>query len=120
MRRFGEILLDEGMISDNQLHEALSIQKHASLKVGEVMLQQGSIKPHHIEDVLIHQRDIAPALRFGEIAIHLNLVDANKVAEAIRYQQTSKGMLGDILVELGYITEKQRIDIMAMQARDFQ
>ncbi len=118
MRRFGEILQEEGLVSETQLHEALQIQKHSNLKVGDVMLKQGSLKSHHIEQILDHQRDVAPSLRFGEIAVTLGLVEAHKVDDAIRYQRTSKGMLGDILVELGYLTEQRREQIMEMQARD--
>ena len=119
MGRFGEILLDEGLVSEEQLKHALGYQTNAKLRVGEIMLKLGTLKSHHIEDILTHQSEKEPVMKFGEIAIKLKLAESEHIDAAVKYQRTSKGMLGDILVELGYLTEENRIKITEMQTRDF-
>jgi type IV pilus assembly protein PilB len=43
-QRTGEILLEMGLITPQQLEEALDEQKHTHLRIGEVLLQRGWIK----------------------------------------------------------------------------
>ena len=43
-QRTGEILLEMGLITPQQLEEALDEQKHSHLRIGEVLLQRGWIK----------------------------------------------------------------------------
>lgn len=49
----------------------------------------------------------------GLLLIERGLVTGNQVAEALKIQQTSQQKLGEILVELGYVDEKDLAKILA-------
>ncbi|WP_088226211.1 ATPase, T2SS/T4P/T4SS family [Desulfosporosinus sp. FKB] len=48
-KRLGEILINGGVISSNQLEEALALQKSLGLRLGEVLIRQGLVSE---EDIL--------------------------------------------------------------------
>lgn len=64
---FGEILLDRGLIDDNQLEEALYKQKStmANKKIGEILQRLNYISKSHIIETLSEQLDI-PIVKLDE------------------------------------------------------
>ena len=51
-KRLGELLMEEGMLSEEQLAEALTIQKNTGGKLGEVLVSSGIVKQEYIIRVL--------------------------------------------------------------------
>ncbi len=58
----------------------------------------------------------APHKRIGEILIEMDLVTDAEVKEALKLQKTKGGLLGEILVGLGYITEKDLLFALGAQS----
>ena len=56
-KKIGEILLEKGLISKDQLNNALRIQKYQNqpLKLGLILIQQGYISKEELEDCLYMQ-----------------------------------------------------------------
>ena len=52
----GEILMDQGSISEEQLKEALQIQGGDKRKIGQILLSRGYVKRHHIDIALAKQK----------------------------------------------------------------
>ena len=54
----GEILLEQGSISEEKLQEALQIQSSTSgnRMIGQILLSRGYVKRHHIDIALAKQR----------------------------------------------------------------
>ncbi len=57
-KRLGEILIDEGLISDDQLMESLSKSKTSGLKLGEYLIQNDILSESEIVDALASQLNL--------------------------------------------------------------
>ena len=52
----GEILVEQGSLSQAQLEEALQIQGADSRKIGQILVSRGYVKRHHIDIALAKQK----------------------------------------------------------------
>jgi type IV pilus assembly protein PilB len=59
----------------------------------------------------------APMARLGDLLIHSKAITQENLAEALKFQETSGMRLGDALIELGMITEDQKLSALAKQMR---
>jgi len=57
-KRLGDLLVDLGVISEEQLHEALQIQKKTGSKLGKILIDKGFITPEELIEVLEFQLGI--------------------------------------------------------------
>lgn len=64
----GDLLVQYGIISDGQLHEALKIQKESNIKIGEALINLGFVTKQSINEVLEYQLGI-PYIRIEEYEI---------------------------------------------------
>jgi hypothetical protein len=55
----------------------------------------------------------SPRKRLGEILVETELISQEQLDEALRLQKTKSGFLGQILVDLGWITEQEVCRVMA-------
>jgi type IV pilus assembly protein PilB len=58
-KRLGDMLIDEGLLTEEQLMEALLGQKRAGIKLGQYLIQKGIITDSQIVDVLCRQLHLA-------------------------------------------------------------
>ena len=54
----GEILVDQGSLSEEQLKEALQIQGGDKRMIGQILLSRGYVKRHHIDIALAKQKQM--------------------------------------------------------------
>jgi hypothetical protein len=116
MRRFGEIVVDEGFATEEQIEAALAYQKTSEILVGKILIDMRVLTHGDVERVSAFLK--APECRskgFGEAAVFMGVCSQADVDRAMEVQRTSKGMLGDLLVALGYITDRQREEILRLQ-----
>lgn len=97
-RLLGDILVAIGAISELELHEALSEQRRVSLlrsdrRIGQILLKRGLITPAKLAKALIIQQQERSRAR------------------------VAPQVLGEYLVEHGYITAAQLEDVLAEQIR---
>src|ERR1017187_6573881 len=64
IKRIGEVLIEEGLISPEQLQKALDRQKETSLSLGETMVELGALT----EDALYHFLAIQHGMEFVDVA----------------------------------------------------
>ena len=82
-KRLGEMLIDAGLISEDQLQQALAGQKKARLKLGQYLTQQGIVTEEEIIDQISRQ-------------LRIEKYDANKypgnpsLAELVPYDMAQK------------------------------
>ena len=121
-RPVGRILSDAGMVSNEDIGEALDIQqKLRSRRVGEILAETANVKQEHIEETLqdiITKGKISPNARIGEILIAAGLVTREQVDIALAIQKKDKGKkIGEILIEKSLITEEQLLQALAAKFR---
>jgi type II secretory ATPase GspE/PulE/Tfp pilus assembly ATPase PilB-like protein len=121
-RPVGRILSDAGMVSNEDIGEALNDQqKLRNRRMGEILAETANVKQEHIEETMqdiIAKGKISPNARIGEILISAGLVTREQVDTALAIQKKDKGKkIGEILIEKGLITEEQLLQALAAKFR---
>jgi type II secretory ATPase GspE/PulE/Tfp pilus assembly ATPase PilB-like protein len=121
-KHIGNILSDAGVVSKEDVGEALNIQqKLHNRKVGEILAETTNVKQESIDKTMQDKASdgkIPPHVRIGDILISAGLVTREQVNHALEIQKNSKGKkIGDILIENGLITEEQLLDALATKFR---
>ncbi|MDK2820112.1 MAG: type pilus assembly protein PilB [Clostridia bacterium] len=84
-RRLGDLLVEAGMITDNQLQQALAEQKRTGERLGKVLIRLGFIKEAQMLEVLEFQLGI-PKVNISEYKLKPEVVRLVPEGLARRYQ----------------------------------
>ncbi len=120
-KKLGDLLLQAGEITVQQLDTALRIQKKTGEKLGKVMLGLGFISEEQLNAVLLFQRKqseipySANKLRLGQLLVSSGLITNEQLKEALAAKEFSSNNIGDILVQKGYITYSNLSKIISLQ-----
>ncbi len=110
----GELLLKEGLITKDQLQEALRIQ--TTLKIykplGRLFLEQKVLSPTQLTAILDRHRK-RPNL--GQIMLKSKMIDPQQLDEAVVYQKTHKTRLGRAVLRLNFVSEQNLKEALATQ-----
>ena len=108
-KKFGEIVLELGFVTSEQLHIAMKMQNNSRAKLGEIMTQLLILTPDQVKDVLKYQgMQNNRGDRFGVCAVKMGLTTEELREKAVKYQSTGQGILGELLVDLGFLTDEQK------------
>ena len=99
----GARLLDQGLITEEQLAQALEYQKDHDILLGEALTALGILSAGQLA-AFINQDKSAP---IGEVLIKEGYLNREKLNAALAHQRTYGGRLGAICVELGFLTHEQ-------------
>lgn len=111
---FGQYLLEKGVISKEQLLDAVAFQEKQNIKIGVYAMRKGYINKEQLENILREQKN--SDLKFGEIAIKMRYLTAEQVNEIITKQQNDHVYLGTALVMKGYM----RKDVLDKELQEYQ
>jgi type II secretory ATPase GspE/PulE/Tfp pilus assembly ATPase PilB-like protein len=117
--RLGELLVHEGILTAEQVVEALLVQKKQQppKPFGLVCQELGLLSAEELARLLSKYRQ---RLLLGELLVHLNLVSQEQIDEALQIQKQTKQKLGKILLEKGWVEEKTLIQALFQQAASTQ
>jgi hypothetical protein len=102
------------MADGKQLKLAVETKKRDNLALGETLVQIGLLGPHEMLDVRIAQaggEDLCDSLmvvssirsRLGELLLQSNKITSEQLESALELQRRRGGLLGEILVSLGWL-----------------
>ncbi len=114
-RKVGEILVDCGFITLEQLQKALEEKKHSGKSIGSILVKLGFISENSLEDVLAKQIELIRKKSIGRIMVEQGYISVNQLMAGLREQRKRNEPLGEVLVSLGYISEKKLIDVLSAQ-----
>ncbi len=120
LRPLGEILRDEGMVSETHVREALNEQQRLKhRKLGEVVSERHGLPREKIEDEIFASKKAKKTdIRVGNLLVAAELITQSQLQEALDDQRAScKKPLGKILVERGMVTEEQLLTALALKFR---
>lgn len=119
VRFFGQYLLEAGVITAQQLLEALAVQRRMNVRFGQVAVAAGLLKEDQIMTILRLQR--SKGLRVGEAAVALGFMTEVQVERVLRAQRNHHLMLGEALLESGALT-REELDrhVLAFRAEQAQ
>lgn len=122
----GEIILESGIIQEEQLEEALSIQQAWGGKVGEILIEKSYIT----EEKLKHYLNLQMAMNtvsvvkgingnrdylIGEVMMASGVITGAQLSKALEYQKQRGGKLGGVLMSMGYVSEEKLKECIAKQ-----
>jgi bacteriophage N4 adsorption protein B len=113
--RIGVMLLQQKLITQPQLDDALALQqKKPYLRVGEILFSQGVITFQTLESLLEQQFQ---DMRVGQMLLRKGFINAQQLDEAIQAHEESGLLLGHLLIEKGFCTFEQVQQTIDIQKR---
>ncbi len=110
----GEVLVEEGLVSRDQLKEAIAHQKEKKryVPLGEIFVEKRFLSRAELQSVLKKHKK---RLYLGELLVNLGHLTQDEVENALQLQKIERKKLGAVLIENGYLTEAHLINILSMQ-----
>lgn len=114
--RFGDLLVQAGLLTPNQLQEAMAESRNKKLQIGQVLVMSGALSSKDLQMVLEAQSmlrdksiDINLAVQCIKVArkIGSSFADALQDYDESLAKKARTGKLGELLVEAGIINEEQ-------------
>lgn len=94
--RLGELLVKKSLISEQQLNEALELQKQEGTRIGEILIKMGLVSENEILKTLSEQFGI-PLIDMEHTKINENIINMIPVTTARRYSIIPVKKAGNIL-----------------------
>lgn len=123
-KKLGEIFIEEEMITQKQLEDAINLQKQTGMKLGEALVSNGAVTQEQLLDVLEKQAKIFTQInvtmenkrkKLGEILIEQGLLNKEQFEKALEAQKSLGRKLGEILIAEGLVTEEQMMSVLEAQ-----
>ena len=101
--RFGELLVEEGLVTPDQLTEALRVQSTLGtyIPIGRVLMMRGCLTRSQLTTMLGRHRK---RVRLGELLVRSKRITPEQLQTALARQKDKRQPLGRTLMELGYLT----------------
>lgn len=96
-KKLGEILLEEGLISEEQIQDALRLQHQHGVLFGEALVQQGILTEDKIVATLVGQFGI-PYIQASQYDVAMELLEIFEPTMMRRYQFVPLDSIGSVLV----------------------
>jgi len=109
----GQFLLEQGLLTRDQLLAALESQRASNPVLGELAQAHGMLDAAQAQRINDRQR--SHDQRFGDIAQELGLLTADQVDALLAQQQSQRKLFGQILVEHGMLSAGQVEAALQMQ-----
>jgi adenylate cyclase len=121
-KRFGQLLVELGLVTEGQVLEALALQPLTGARVGEALLSLGYLTRPQLQRALSAAitRGEAVVLErppLGEILLGLQYIDPSALEVVIERQRRDGRRLGELLVETGACTHQQVYEALGLQQR---
>lgn len=102
---FGNYLLNEKLVTPEQLVEAMQQKKETRMKLGVLAINAGYMTASQVERV--HELQSKMDKRIGDIAVELGYMTEEQVMELLHAQPLGYLLLGQAIVDKGYMTNAQ-------------
>lgn len=112
----GQYLLEQGLLSREQLLQALDEQRRCSPMLGELAVEAGLLDARQAQTINDRQRQ--EDKRFGDIATELGLLDSAQVEQLLALQKSRRRLFGEILIEHRMLTPAQLDQALSEQAAE--
>jgi len=112
--KLGGLLGRQGVISQEELEHALSVQRHLAIykPLGEILRQLGFVSRLNLRDAIVKYRK---QIRLGHLLIKMGTVSYMELRQALEDQKETQKRLGEILVENRARTRSALIDSLSIQ-----
>ncbi len=102
---FGSYLLNNRLVTSNQLNTALELQNKVHVKLGVLAINAGYLTAEQVDD--LHRIQSTRDIRIGDLAVELGYMTPEQVSELLAAQKPGYLSLGQALVDCGVMTNGQ-------------
>jgi hypothetical protein len=112
--QFGELLVEEKLITREQLDEALRVQGtlRTYIPLGQVLVMRGCLTRGQLTTLLRRHRKRA---RLGELLVSAERITPEQLEIALARQRQTRQPLGHTLISLGFVTEEMMREALCTQ-----
>lgn len=96
-KRLGEILASEGLLTEEQINEALKVQKQTDELLGEVLVRLGYVTEMDIARTIATQFGL-PYINATNYTITREALNGLPIRELIKHQMVPLDRIGDVLI----------------------
>jgi hypothetical protein len=114
---FGHYLLNKGLLTREQLTDALDYQQSVHVKLGVIAVDEGYLSPEQVEKIHDMQKQVDK--RFGEIGIDLGLLTDEQVEAMLSVQKQNHLLLAQAVVDKEYMTIEQFSNALTDYKREY-
>ena len=104
----GQLLVQSGHISSEQLNQVVAEQQRSGEKLGEVFKRLGILSEQQLNGLLDFQKnqDVEhdSPLRLGELLVSTGRIAREQLEDALLKQKRTDKNIGQVLLEAGYVT----------------
>ena len=113
-KRIGELLVHEGIISEEQLMEALEVQAAQPVykPLGEICRERGFLSRTKLRGVLAKYQK---QMLLGDILLKMGVITDEQLKNSLTRQVRSRKKLGEVLIESGIISETTLHESLSIQ-----
>lgn len=108
----GEKMVQQGLITGDQLTQALNYQEENGGRLGNTVVALGFVSKERVDE-FFRQTTVGQKKMLGERLVDQGIITAEQLQNTLELQQRSGGKFGEILVSLRYITQEQLQDTLA-------
>ncbi|MDR2580287.1 MAG: Flp pilus assembly complex ATPase component TadA [Fibromonadaceae bacterium] len=113
--QIGQLLIEKGLINEDQLARAISEQKRSGLHLGKILVRLGFVSEEQMTAILSEQLQTSQHKRIGELLVEKNYITVEQRERALEEQKKTGLRLGKMLMQLGFMTEERLIEILSAQ-----
>jgi len=114
--RLGDLLVDQEILSEHEVQEALKLQQQSMPHLGDLLKEQGKLSEAELDLALQTQQ--MQHMKFGDLLVDQELVSEEDVRSALEEQADNTELpLGHILKEKGKIQDADIDSALEMQSR---
>jgi type IV pilus assembly protein PilB len=112
--RLGDLLVAEGMITQEQLRDALEAQASSPewLLLGEVLVRQKILTREQLTRVMDSDGGRS---RLGQVLVRSGTITQEQLDAALAQQRVHKLPLGQLLVKLGYVSDEKMRQALSLR-----
>ncbi len=112
--RLGKRLVEEGLVTDEQLTAALAEQAASTsyVPLGALLVERGALTARQLA-LMLERRD--KRLRLGDVLIRNRSLTEDRLQHALQEQQRLRRPLGEVLIKLGYVTDEVMRQALSLQ-----
>ncbi len=119
--QFGQLMLRKGLVDQGKLERALAEQRRMGGYLGETLVALGYISQDILSAALAETVssgliDLSHKIRLGERLLRGGQITEAQLSLALREQKRLGGYLGEVLINLGFITPEILTDVLAEEA----
>jgi len=111
---FGDYLIEKGKIDRDDLDVALKLRTEKGIRLGVLAVDDGLLTEQQLGAILDHQREIAAAGLFGEIAINMKLLSREQVESLLEKQKEYEKIVDQILVLSGALNSNEKEEELSL------